>query len=30
VAARKAEDWKKIASMIDWLEAGFESDRWRR
>ncbi len=30
VAARKAEDWQKIASMIDWLEAGFESDRWRR
>ena len=23
VAARKAEDWKKVAALIDWLEAGF-------
>jgi hypothetical protein len=30
VAARKAEDWQKVASMIDWLEAGFESEHWRR
>jgi hypothetical protein len=22
IAARKAEDWKKVAGMIDWLEAG--------
>jgi hypothetical protein len=22
IAARKAEDWKKVASLIDWLEAG--------
>jgi hypothetical protein len=25
IAARKAEDWKKVASIIDWLEAGLES-----
>jgi hypothetical protein len=29
IAARHAEDWAKVASIIDWLEAGFESDRWR-
>jgi len=23
VAARKAEDWQKVAAIIDWLEAGF-------
>ena len=23
VAARKAQDWKKVAALIDWLEAGF-------
>jgi hypothetical protein len=22
IAARKAEDWKKVAALIDWLEAG--------
>ena len=22
IAARKAEDWKKVAAIIDWLEAG--------
>ena len=22
VAARQAEDWKKVAALIDWLEAG--------
>jgi hypothetical protein len=24
IAARKAEDWTKVAAMIDWLEAGLE------
>lgn len=24
IAARKAEEWTKVASLIDWLEAGFE------
>jgi hypothetical protein len=24
IAARKGEDWTKVASLIDWLEAGFE------
>jgi hypothetical protein len=24
VSARKAEDWPKVAAIIDWLEAGFE------
>jgi len=24
VAARKAEDWQKVAAIIDWLEAGWE------
>jgi hypothetical protein len=24
VSARKAEDWRKVAAIIDWLEAGFE------
>ena len=24
IAARKAEDWKKVAAIIDWLEAGLE------
>jgi hypothetical protein len=28
-AARRAEDWKKVGSIIDWLEAGFESPNWR-
>jgi hypothetical protein len=27
IAARKAEDWKKVGSIIDWLEAGLESPR---
>ena len=24
VSARKAEDWRKVAAIIDWLEVGFE------
>ena len=29
VAARQAGDWAKVGSLIDWLQAGFESQRWR-
>jgi hypothetical protein len=29
IAARKAEDWRKLGSIIDWLEAGLESTEWR-
>jgi len=29
IAARKAEDWKKVAALIDWLEAGLDSPHWR-
>ncbi|HEY8813432.1 MAG TPA: DUF6027 family protein [Candidatus Dormibacteraeota bacterium] len=29
IAARKAEDWKKVAALLDWLEAGLESTSWR-
>jgi hypothetical protein len=28
IAARKAEDWVKVGSLIDWLEAGLESTEW--
>jgi hypothetical protein len=28
IAARKAEDWRKVGSIIDWLEAGLESADW--
>jgi hypothetical protein len=28
IAARKAEDWVKVGSLIDWLEAGIESTEW--
>jgi hypothetical protein len=28
IAARKAEDWAKVGSLIDWLEAGLESTEW--
>jgi hypothetical protein len=28
IAARKAEDWRKVGSIIDWLEAGLESTEW--
>jgi hypothetical protein len=27
IAARKAADWTKVGSLIDWLEAGLESPR---
>ena len=27
--ARRACDWDKVASMLDWLEAGFVSPNWR-
>jgi hypothetical protein len=29
IAARKAGDWKKVGSLIDWLEAGLDSPHWR-
>ena len=29
IDARKAEDWAKVGAIIDWLEAGLESDAWR-
>jgi hypothetical protein len=29
IAARKAEDWKTVAALIDWLEAGLDSPHWR-
>ena len=29
IAARRAEDWTKVAAIIDWLEAGLESEHWR-
>jgi len=28
IEARKAEDWAKVAALIDWLEAGLESSEW--
>jgi hypothetical protein len=28
IAARKVEDWGKVGSIIDWLEAGLESTEW--
>ena len=28
IAARKAEDWRKVGAIIDWLEAGLESTEW--
>jgi hypothetical protein len=28
IAARKAEDWAKVAALIDWLEAGVDSREW--
>jgi len=28
IAARKSEDWAKVASLIDWLEAGLDSTEW--
>jgi hypothetical protein len=29
IAARRAEDWAKVGGIVDWLEAGLDSDRWR-
>lgn len=29
VRARQAEDWARVAGIIDWLQAGFESPHWR-
>jgi hypothetical protein len=29
VRARQAEDWVRVAGIIDWLQAGFESSTWR-
>ena len=28
IAARKSEDWAKVAALIDWLEAGLQSSEW--
>jgi hypothetical protein len=28
IAARKAGDWLKVGSIIDWLEAGLDSADW--
>jgi uncharacterized protein (TIGR00290 family) len=30
IAARQAGDWEKVSGIVDWLEAGLESDAWRR
>jgi hypothetical protein len=29
IAARKAGDWSKVGSIIEWLEAGLKSRDWR-
>ena len=29
IDARQAQDWAKVAALIDYLAAGFASDRWR-
>ena len=29
IAARRAGDWTKVAAIIDWLEAGLDSEHWR-
>lgn len=28
IEARKAADWKKVGALIDWLEAGLDSEAW--
>lgn len=28
IAARKASDWAKVGAIIDWFEAGLNSDEW--
>ena len=30
IAARRAGDWERVGSIIDWLEAGLDSPHWRR
>ena len=30
IEARRAEDWETVGSLIDFLEAGLDSKRWRR
>ena len=30
IEARHAEDWPRVAAIVDWLEAGLASDAWRR
>ena len=29
IAARRAGDWAKVGSLIDWLAAGLDSPNWR-
>ena len=29
IKARKAGDWTKVGSIVDWLEAGLDSNAWR-
>ena len=29
IKARKVGNWDKVGGIIDWLEAGLESDAWR-
>jgi hypothetical protein len=29
LAARRRQDWKAVGAILDWLEAGLESDAWR-
>jgi hypothetical protein len=29
IEARKEGDWAKVGALIDWLEAGLNSSRWR-
>lgn len=27
--ARRREDWRAVGSILDWLQAGLQSDAWR-
>lgn len=29
IEARRAENWTKVAGIVDWLESGLDSDTWR-
>jgi len=29
IEARKARAWAKVGAIIDWFEAGLDSDQWR-